>query len=290
MPKSMQWLTGLNSAVSTWSTLALNVCDLSRFTPTQRVQVVGQSVGLPIPFALTGFMGAWIAGATYHATGVALWEVPQYFRLMPEWAALVGAVGLALAIVLVNVVANMLSPINDFLNLVPLFEHRAPRLARQCTFRSCAAATLVSAVCVCPWWTFSSASRFILLFLNGYGMLTGAIAGIMISDFWLLRGGVLDVDALYELPRRRKDDHGGIDSARTGVERMNWRAFVAVALALAPLLPGFVHGLWQADSTDAGGDIGSFWSGMYEMSVFVAFLMAASVYLLCECMFKRVPR
>ena len=288
MPKGLQWMAGLNSAVSTWSTLTLNVCDLSRFAPTQRVQIVGQSLGLPIPFALSGFMGAWIAGATYHATGTALWQVPQYFALMPRWAALLGALGLALAIVLVNVVANMLSPINDFLNLVPLFEHRAPRLARKCTFRACAAATLASAVCVCPWWTFSSASRFILLFLGGYGMLTGAIAGIMISDFWLLRRGTLDVEALYELPRRQKDDRGGIDPVRAGVERINWRAFVAVALAVAPLLPGFIHDLRRADnSTEPAGGIGGFWAGLYDMSVFAAFATAGGVYTACECAFKR---
>ena len=43
--------------------------------------------------------------------------VPQYFEHWPPAAALVGGVVLAAAILVVNVVANLLSPMNDLLNV-----------------------------------------------------------------------------------------------------------------------------------------------------------------------------
>lgn len=254
MPTSLQWLAAINSATSTWSTLVLNVCDLARYAPTQRAQILGQTVGLPVPFALTGFVGAWIAGASYVATGTAVWQVPQYFALMAPLPAVVGSLVLAVSVLVVNVVANMLSPINDLLNLFPLLEGRAPRLARSMTFQSCAALTLVLAVAVCPWWTFSSASRFVLVFLNGYGMLTGAIAGVMICDFWLIRRASLDVHSLYRVRRRaRCHEAASRSSVARGGKARSGKARDATcdgerAESPAPSLP-CGHGVLEAEHT-----------------------------------------
>ena len=78
--------------------------------------------------------------------------------------AAVWTCAVALGVLVVNVVANCLSPINDLLNLAPLLPRRLRRLL---TFRSCGAFVLLLAVAICPWWTFSSESTFILTFLNG---------------------------------------------------------------------------------------------------------------------------
>ena len=36
------WILAINASVATWSTLILNVADLSRFCPTQKDQIAGQ--------------------------------------------------------------------------------------------------------------------------------------------------------------------------------------------------------------------------------------------------------
>lgn len=64
-------------------------------------------------------LGLWVAGATACAHGDALWQLPQYFALWPAPAALAGACVLAAAVLVVNVLANLLSPMNDLLNLGP---------------------------------------------------------------------------------------------------------------------------------------------------------------------------
>merc|ERR1719230_358191 len=99
----LAWVIGVTSSVATWSTLVLNVCDLSRYCPTQRDQLIGQAIGVPIPFTVTGFVGIWAAGATSHAYGEAMWQVPQYFQTFTPLAAGLSAIALAASLLVVNV-------------------------------------------------------------------------------------------------------------------------------------------------------------------------------------------
>eukprot|EP01030_Chromulinospumella_sphaerica_P027000 gene27000-27229_t len=46
----------LTAMVGFWATLALNIPDFTRFAKSQRDQVIGQSVGLPVPMGLLAMM------------------------------------------------------------------------------------------------------------------------------------------------------------------------------------------------------------------------------------------
>tara|TARA_B110001452_G_scaffold152802_2_gene127142 strand:+ start:953 stop:2458 length:1506 start_codon:yes stop_codon:yes gene_type:complete len=145
LPRPQAWLAAINSSVGTWSTLVLNVADLSRFAPSQRDQIVGQAIGLPLPFGLTGLLGLWVAGASSFAFGEALWQIPQYFERWPPAAALAGAVVLACSILVVNVIANLLSPMNDLLNAAPPLQDVRLRVSRPRARRVPVADLLVAA-------------------------------------------------------------------------------------------------------------------------------------------------
>src|SRR3970282_1225264 len=55
---------GLTSAVAFWGTMALSIPDFSRYARSQRDQVIGQAVGLPVTMALFAFIGAAVTHAT----------------------------------------------------------------------------------------------------------------------------------------------------------------------------------------------------------------------------------
>ncbi len=111
------WLVAINSSTTAWSTLILNVADMSRMCPTQvrrgmieqshegltalqtcpshpyqvrgepmhgslaqRDQIVGQSLGMPLPFAITGWIGILAANASRIAFGTAMWQIPGQDR------------------------------------------------------------------------------------------------------------------------------------------------------------------------------------------------------------------
>ncbi|MES1194992.1 MAG: cytosine permease, partial [Opitutus sp.] len=54
-------LTGM---IGFWATLSLNIPDFSRYAHTQRDQVVGQALGLPLTMALYSFIGVAVTSAT----------------------------------------------------------------------------------------------------------------------------------------------------------------------------------------------------------------------------------
>ena len=64
----------------------------------------------------------------------------------------------------------------------------------------------------------------------GYSGLMGAIAGILICDYWVLRKQRLDLASLF--------DATGHYSYSGGVY---WRAIVTLVIAIAPVVPGFIR-------------------------------------------------
>ena len=53
----------LTANVGYWATLALNIPDFTRYVRTQRDQVLGQAIGLPITMALYSFIGVAVTSA-----------------------------------------------------------------------------------------------------------------------------------------------------------------------------------------------------------------------------------
>ena len=82
-----------------------------------------------------------------------------------------------------------------------------------------------------PWKLYSDAGAYIFTWLIGYSSLMGALGGILIADYWVLRQQQLDrsticfaMNGRYTLQRRR-------EPARV----------IALVLAVLPVVPGFVR-------------------------------------------------
>ncbi len=64
-----------NSNVGFWATLALNIPDFSRYARSQRDQIVGQAVGLPLFMAAFSFIGLAVTSATVvmYGSAISMW-------------------------------------------------------------------------------------------------------------------------------------------------------------------------------------------------------------------------
>ena len=51
------FMAGLTAMVGFWATLSLNIPDFSRFAKTQRAQVAGQMIGLPLTMLMFSGLG-----------------------------------------------------------------------------------------------------------------------------------------------------------------------------------------------------------------------------------------
>ena len=110
-------LTGM---VGFWATLSLNIPDFSRYAKTQRDQIFGQALGLPLTMALYSFIGVAVTSATKIIFGQTIWDPVDVLTHFENRAVLVFAmIALCLATLATNIAANIVSPANDFSHLSP---------------------------------------------------------------------------------------------------------------------------------------------------------------------------
>jgi NCS1 family nucleobase:cation symporter-1 len=242
---------GLTSAVGFWGTMALSIPDFSRYARSQRDQVVGQAVGLPVTMALFAFIGAAVTSATVVIFGSRVSDpVALLARIGGPFMIMLSMAGLTIATLTTNIAANIVAPANGFSNLAP---HRI-------SFKQGAMITAVIGILMMPWRLYNDAAAYIFTWLIGYGALLGPVAGIMIADYFVLRRGILAVDDLYK--------RGGAYKYRRGV---NWVAMIAFVLGVLPSLPGFVAAV-------GGGSTSSLFAGLYNWAWFVGFIVSAALY------------
>ena len=158
--------------------------------------------------------------------------------------------GLSVATLTTNIAAIVVAPANDFSNIAP----------NRIRFKTGALITAAIGILMMPWRLYNDAAAYIFGWLIGYGALLGPIAGIMIVDYFFLRRRELIVEDLYR--------RGGAYEYTRGV---NWIAMLALALGIAPNLPGFLGAIGVIKASPLA-------SGIYNWAWFVGVAVAAPVY------------
>ena len=178
-------LTGM---VGFWATLSLNIPDFSRYAKTQRDQVLGQALGLPLTMALYSFIGVAVTSATKIIFGQTIWDPVDVLTHFENRAVLVFAmVALCLATLATNIAANVVSPANDFSHLAP----------RNISFRTGGFITGIVGILMMPWKLLANPESYIFQWLGGYGALLGPIGGVLIADYFVIRHRKLNLSGLY---------------------------------------------------------------------------------------------
>src|SRR6185295_5080322 len=110
----------LTASVGYWATLSLNIPDFTRYARSQRSQMVGQALGLPLTMTAFAFIGVAVTSATLLIYGVAIPNPVDFMaRFDSVLIILIGALVVLAAQLHTNMAANVVSPSNDFSNLNP---------------------------------------------------------------------------------------------------------------------------------------------------------------------------
>src|SRR5271167_1233870 len=214
------FIPSLTAMVGFWATVALNIPDFTRFAKSQKAQVLGQSVGLPLAMTLYSFIGVAVTSASAILFGEPIWDpVVLIGRFHHPGIAFVALLAILLATLNTNVAANVVSPSNDFSNLNP----------RRISFRMGGLITGVIGVLMMPWKLLGDFGSYIFGWLVGYSGLLGPVAGIMIADYFVLRGRNLRIEDLYR--------RNGIYEYDNGI---NLRAVAALVVGIVVALLGVV--------------------------------------------------
>jgi NCS1 family nucleobase:cation symporter-1 len=243
----------LTAMVGFWATLALNIPDFTRFAKTQRDQVLGQSIGLPVPMGLLAMLAVIVTSGTVVLYGKAIWDPVDLASRMTGAAVLIALIILLIDTVSVNLAANLVGPAYDFSSLAP----------KQISYKVGGYITASIALVMMPWKVLESTQGYIFTWLIGYSALLGPIAGILIVDYYLIRKTNLDVDQLY------RDD--GKYSYGNG---WNNAAIVAFIIGVLPNIPGFLNAAFPA----AFPDVGAGFKTIYTYAWFVGIAISALVY------------
>lgn len=214
------WLTAM---VGYWATLSLNIPDFTRYARSQKDQILGQAMGLLTTMPLFAFIGVAVTSATVLLYGEAIWNpITLLERLTRETRSpLVGLVAmlfLAIATLSTNIAANVVAPANSFSNLFP----------RRINFRLGGMIAGLIGIFSMPWKLLDAYQGWLI----SYSGLLGAVGGVMVCDYLLVKRTRLQVPELYRA--------GGAYWYRDGLNRpamVATAAGIGVAL-LGKLLPG----------------------------------------------------
>jgi NCS1 family nucleobase:cation symporter-1 len=227
------WPAFLVGMVAYWSTLALNMPDLTRFAKNQRVQVVGQSIGLPVTMTAFAFLGVATTSASVLIYGEAVWDpIDLILRTGNVLAEIVALIFIVLATTTTNVTANVVAPANDFANVAPKY----------IDFQRGALLTGIIGIAIQPWRLLETYGAYIFTWLGTYSAFLGPIAGVMIADYWICRRQFFRLDDLYKSDGIYRF-YGGVNPAGIvaliiGIavallpQMVNWRWFIGIIVAL----------------------------------------------------------
>jgi len=192
------FLAGITAMVGFWATLSLNIPDFSRYVKSQKDQIVGQVIGLPLTMFFFASLGVVLTAASVSLVG----------ETVSDPINLIGHIGspilVSIAMVLIiiatlstNSAANIVSPTNDFQNVAPKIINSKKGVLL----------TGLIGLIMMSWellkklhWIESDVSVEAMYsnWLLGYSSLLGPIAGIMIVDYFLINKQSLNLVDLYK--------------------------------------------------------------------------------------------
>lgn len=245
----------LTAMVGFWATLSLNIPDFSRYAKTQKDQIWGQVIGLPGTMVLYSFIGIAVTSATVLIFGEAIWDpVVLLGKFESPLVVAISMIGLTIATLSTNIAANVVAPANSIANINP----------KKISFRMGGYITGIIGILIFPWKLMADPHGYIFLWLIAYSALLGALAGVMICDYYIIRKTELELAELFK---------------KEGIYKgWNKAAWVAFVLSIIPVLPGFFGTVKLAT-------VGAFWMDLYSYAWFVTFFLSFGLYyVFCKIM------
>ena len=192
------FMSALTAMVGFWATLSLNIPDFSRFAKSQRSQVIGQIIGLPLTMFLFAGLGVLLTSASLELVGETISDpINLIGRIDNTVWVILSMLMIILATISTNTAANIVSPTNSFQNIAPRYINETKGVI----------VTGIIGILLMSWellkklgWLDSDVSLESLYsnWLIGYSSLLGPIAGIMIVDYFAVKKQSYDLLALYQ--------------------------------------------------------------------------------------------
>ncbi|KAG8892936.1 hypothetical protein FRB99_002342 [Tulasnella sp. 403] len=222
-----QMIIAIMSCVSNMATLITNAPDFASRAHHPRDAVWPQIIGIPLGFSLVSFLGIIVSSSSEVIYGVPVWSPIELLGKLldghPSGATRFGVWFIAASFILAqlgtNIAANSVSAGCDLTALFPRFINIR---------RGGYVAAIVGLV-MCPWNLLKDSNSF-TSYLSSYSVFLSSIAGVMISEYWLIRRGHVRVADLYHTRR---------DGWYWYTFGINFRAYIAYICGILINVVGF---------------------------------------------------
>jgi len=250
--------------IAYWLPLSINISDYTRYAKTQRDHILGQSFGLPITMALFAFSGIAITSSTFAIFSRYVWNPAEIFGGFQNPIIIVlGIIGVLISGVTTNTAVNLVAGGIAFSSLMP----------KRISFRGGALITAIIGTLILPWRIYAGFTEYVYSWLVAYSAVLTPILGIMLCDYFFIRGSTLNPVDLY--------DAKGAYRYKNGV---NSRAIIALFVGILPSLPEILLKM----NFFSGLAIASFLNSFYPYSFFIGFCLSLGVYYFLMLPEKRV--
>jgi nucleobase:cation symporter-1, NCS1 family len=260
-------VASLMSCISNMATLVTNAPDFASRATTPSAALLPQLFAVPLGFSIVSFIGIIVSSSSQTLYGEAIWSpidlLGKFLDDNPSHAARFGVWFIATAFIIAqlgtNISANSISAGCDLTALMP----------RYINIRRGGYIAAVVGICMLPWNLLKSSNSF-TSYLSAYSVFLSSIAGVMISDYYVVRRGHYRVKDLYSTDRE------GWYWYTSGI---NFRAYAAYIAGILINVVGF------AGATGRTVPVGA--THIYQMSFFTGFGVSALVY--CGLSFAYPP-
>jgi NCS1 family nucleobase:cation symporter-1 len=181
-------LSAMFITVSYFAGPTLNFADFTRNAPNEQMVRRGNAWGLLLNATAFGAISIVIALASVKVYGEAIHDPIVLLKDIDSIAILlVAIIAVGTATAGINIILNFVAPVYDIINVWP----------RQFTFRSAGIVVALLSIVITPWNLFSN-PVIVNHFIGGVGALMGPLYGVIMADYYLVRRGALDTDALFD--------------------------------------------------------------------------------------------
>nr|VWO94499.1 Thiamine transporter [Ganoderma boninense] len=251
-------VSSIMSCISNMATLVTNAPDFASRSSNPSAALWPQLFAVPLCFSIVSFFGVIVSSSSQAIYGEAIWSPIDLLGMFldgnPSHATRFGVWFISVSFIIAqlgtNISANSISAGCDLTALLPRFINIR---------RGGYIAAIVGLVML-PWNLLKSSNQF-TSYLSAYSVFLSSIAGVMITDYYVIHKGHYSVADLYH---SRKDGW----YAYTG--GINFRAYAAYISGILINVVGFAGATGRSVPLAA--------TRIYDMSFFTGFGVSALVY------------
>lgn len=182
-------LSCISAILATWVAQILSVSDMTRYSRSNKEQVLGQAAGLISTYILFAIASITIIIGSEVAFGVPIWNVLEVIdRFDSKFAIILSLLTICLSTLSVNIVGN----------IIPAGSQLAALLPRSLNYRSGAIVAAVIGLLIMPWKLMENPES-IFTFLNMVGGLLSPVIGVMLVHYFLINKKEINLQELYSL-------------------------------------------------------------------------------------------